>query len=1462
MSSLSLNSNPDSTNLAVPKLRDDGSNWADYAPRIQKAMGSKGLWRHVEGKAVAPAAYMVANGIPVISDGKTPATEEQIEARETRIVDFEKREYLAQHVILSTTSIRLGAKIKDLKSAKEMWDIVKSDATTKSTLYLLDAEDELASMKLADNEDPKTHLSELKEHFQLMIQRRNNLVEMGSVLSDTRYRTIVMHSLPESYRPALQTITAAERASGATEASSSSKMKPDDLMNFFIEEAQHRVINSERSKNSDSALAAQGKKGRRGHGNKREKSKSSVTCENCGKSGHTKPNCYSQGGGKEGQGPRQKKKKEKKSEESAAVAKSEENELFTFTCTSDYVALTEVLKLPKDKFGACMDSGASDHYCPDRTQFRNYRTLDNRDITTADGRTLKAVGIGDVRIDLPNGSKRTPALLKDTVYAPDMAFTLISISRLDQANCSVTFRKGMCTIRNPNGRIMGTIPRANGLYRLVNAGKGSPTDNANVVAGKMSISEAHRKLGHISHSAIRNAISTGQITGIDLDMDSKPEFCEPCAKAKSARVPFPQKSDTRAEKYGERVHWDLWGPASVRSLSGNYYVAARTDDHTRENMLYFQLKKSDTFKSYKRDEALIETQSGNRIKVSRSDRGGEFLSKELIQHQDARGTLRELTVHDSPPQNGVAERGMRTRAELARALLISSGLPRFLWEEAMKHMEWLKARSPHQALDGKTPYEMKHKKKPHLGGIHEFGAAAYVKDLKAGKLDSRAQLGRFVGYDSESKGFRIYWPNKRSVMVEQNVIFNDSDVMTDTTAVIPGDLSEGEKEKVIQVPETNTTHAEEDATENPANEPNPDNISSNSAPDSEEHNSVPFPSPPEASDALPRDPIEEPDVEPALGRGRRVQKKPPGAYKRMADALPPLEANFVSLADPDDDDIGIYLPEDDDDMFAMLPPDFATVGAMGTEPASIDEALRGPNAKEWQAALDYEISQLEKLGTWVLVDLPKGEPVIPCTEVLKEKRGPTGEVETYRVRVVAGGHKQVEGINYTETFSAAVKMPSVRVVLANAAERDWEIHQIDVKSAYLQAPLKETIYMRPPRGVLKPGQEGKVCRLLKGLYGLKQAGRGWYQELTKVMVRELGFKRSALDHSVFCRKRDEEHTIVAVATDDMALTSKRKSDIATLKSEISQHWEITDGGEIRWYLGFAIKRDRAARTISINQCAYIEAMLNKFRLTNAKPVSTPMEAGAQFTKDQGPSSPTQAMRMRSVPYAEAIGCVLWPVMITRPDCAFAVGILSQFIQNPGNVHWEALKRVMVYLGSTKDLWLTFGGRSRKLVEGFCDSDYANQRDRHSIAGFAYHFGQGAITWSSKKQQIIAMSTVEAEYIAQAHAAKEALWLRMFVSEIRNEPAQAITISSDNQGAIALSKDNKFHARTKHIDVRYHFIREAVEDGKVSVVYIPTDENPADIFTKPLAKAKFRRFVELLGLRAINERDRSKKEDTK
>ena len=198
MSTLTLNYTSDSTTLSIPKLCDDRSNWSDYEPHIQRAMGSKGLWRHVEGTAIAPKPYTLDAGIPVLADGRTPASEEQIEARETKIVDYDKWEYLAQHIILSTTLTRLGLKIKNLKTAMEMWDMVKADATTKSTFFLLDAEDQLASMKLADNTDPKTHLSELRDHFQLMMHQHNNLLKMGSTLSNSCFNTIIMSSLPES----------------------------------------------------------------------------------------------------------------------------------------------------------------------------------------------------------------------------------------------------------------------------------------------------------------------------------------------------------------------------------------------------------------------------------------------------------------------------------------------------------------------------------------------------------------------------------------------------------------------------------------------------------------------------------------------------------------------------------------------------------------------------------------------------------------------------------------------------------------------------------------------------------------------------------------------------------------------------------------------------------------------------------------------------------------------------------------------------------------------------------------------------------------------------------------------------------------------------------------------------------------------------------------------------------------
>ena len=319
--------------------------------------------------------------------------------------------------------------------------------------------------------------------------------------------------------------------------------------------------------------------------------------------------------------------------------------------------------------------------------------------------------------------------------------------------------------------------------------------------------------------------------------------------------------------------------------------------------------------------------------------------------------------------------------------------------------------------------------------------------------------------------------------------------------------------------------------------------------------------------------------------------------------------------------------------------------------------------------------------------------------------------------------------------------------------------------------------------------------------------------------------------------------------DDMAVTSKHASDITKFKREIQEHFMIADGGKLCWFLGFEIKCDQTVWTVSINQQSYIERMVEKFRLTNLKPVAAPREPDTHFSQNQSPLTLSQQFQMQDIPYAQAISSVLWPVVISRPDAAFAVGILSQFVQNLGQAHWEGVKRLITYLGTTKDLWLMFSGQEKTILKGFCDADWAGQPHRHSISGYSFHMGAGAITWSSKKQYIVAFSSAEVEYIAQTHTMKEAMYLHMFLGEI-NRFDKPVTLKCDNQRVIALSKDNKFHAWTKHIDIQYHFIQEVVENEKISIKYVPTDKNTADIFTKPLPKAKFHHFVELLGLKPL------------
>ena len=536
----------------------------------------------------------------------------------------------------------------------------------------------------------------------------------------------------------------------------------------------------------------------------------------------------------------------------------------------------------------------------------------------------------------------------------------------------------------------------------------------------------------------------------------------------------------------------------------------------------------------------------------------------------------------------------------------------------------------------------------------------------------------------------------------------------------------------------------------------------------------------------------------------------------------------------------------EEEIFAVAA-EFAMGTAEDDEPRSLDEAMGGSEAKEWKEAIRKEIAQLEKLRTWELVNPPPGANLIGSRFHFKRKRGPDGEIQSYKARVVAKGFKQVYGIDFYDTFAAGVKLATECLILAYAAKEDWEIQQLDIKSAYLHAELDEEIYMKPPPGYLPKGQEGKVCLLRKGLYGLKQAGRKWYQTLHNTF-QGLGFTRSHADHSVFYVSGGDNSIIVAVSVDDMTMAAKRMATIDWLKAELSKRFEITDLGDIHWLLGVKITRDRQNRTITLSQGAYIESILNDFGMADCKPTLTPMDPGALLSHEQCPKTPREQLEMQGHPYARLLGKVMYAYLISFPQLTFAVRTLAQFMHNPGKPHWEALKRVLRYLQGAKDSVLVLGATDNGL-EAYSDSDHARQIDRHSISGFAFLYGGGAVSWSSKRQSVIALSSTEAEYIALANATREAIWLRRLYSEIVSPLAHPTPIFSDNQGVKSLMKDNMNHVCMKHIDVQYHFTREAVESHAITIIYVPTEEMTADIFMKLLPTPLFSKFCHALRVRS-------------
>jgi hypothetical protein len=394
----------------------------------------------------------------------------------------------------------------------------------------------------------------------------------------------------------------------------------------------------------------------------------------------------------------------------------------------------------------------------------------------------------------------------------------------------------------------------------------------------------------------------------------------------------------------------------------------------------------------------------------------------------------------------------------------------------------------------------------------------------------------------------------------------------------------------------------------------------------------------------------------------------------------------------------------------------------------------------------------------------------------------------------------------------------------------------------------ETIYLEQPPDYATGDRRQWVWKLNKALYGLKQGARNWYEALRQALT-ELGFKRTEADHGVFFKKLAGNIVIVAVHVDDGLVTGSSTPLISKFKVEMDKKYKLTDLGPANWLLGIKISRDMVNKTISLSQHAYIEGIISRYNFDDLKPSSIPMDPAIPLSKSQSPSRLEDIAKMRNIPYREAVGSLMYAAMGTRPDIAFATSTVAQFSDNPGWVHWEAVKRIFKYLLGTKKLELTYGGEQRGLV-GYVDADGASQEHRRAITGFVFMVDGGAVSWSSKKQELVTLSTTEAEYVAQTHAAKEAIWFRQLLTELFDSIETPTTLFSDSKSAIALAQDGHYHARTKHIDIRYHFIRYVIDAGTIKLVYCATDDMTADTLTKALPSVKAKHFAKALGLSTV------------
>ncbi|GJV70143.1 putative RNA-directed DNA polymerase [Tanacetum coccineum] len=504
------------------------------------------------------------------------------------------------------------------------------------------------------------------------------------------------------------------------------------------------------------------------------------------------------------------------------------------------------------------------------------------------------------------------------------------------------------------------------------------------------------------------------------------------------------------------------------------------------------------------------------------------------------------------------------------------------------------------------------------------------------------------------------------------------------------------------------------------------------------------------------------------------------------------------------------------------------------EPKKVSQALAD---ESWVEAMQEELLQFKLQDVWVLCDLPDGKRVIGTKWVFRNKRDERGTIIKNKARLVAQGYKQEEGVDYDEVFAPVARIEAIRLFLAFASFMGFTVYQMDVKSAFLYGNITEEVYVKQPPGFEDPAHPNKVYRVVKALYGLHQAPRAWYERLSTFLLKH-GYRRGAIDKTLFIKKDRRDIMLVQVYVDDIIFGSTKPSMVKDFEELMQKEFKMSSMGELTFFLGLQVKQTTAG--IFLSQDKYVKDILNKFDFRTIKPASTPIEAHKSLGKDEEGEDVDVHL------YRSMIGCLMY-LTASRPDIMFAVCLCARFQVTPKVSHMHAVKRIFRYLKHQPKLGLWYPKDSPFHLEAFSDSDYAgDNHDRRSTSGGCQYLGRRLVSWQCKKQTIVAISSTEAEYVAAASCCAQVLWMQNQLLDYGFNFMNT-EIHIDNESTICIVKNPVLHSKTKHIQIRHHFIRDCYEQRLINVVKVHTDDNVADLLTKGFDLARFNFLVVTIGM---------------